>query len=126
MSNEEFKLTDENAKRIEAGQAEFYRLKEIVEKLQESNRSLREQVHLLGLDKVDLQRQILRANEEKDIALGHRDEAIAKASGLTTLLGMVQKVVNDFEAPKVVTAIANKNGSEVGSEAVKKALENFK
>lgn len=115
-------ITPEAAERIAAGQREYYRIHKLVDDLKEKVANLEKKCHLLSLDKMDLEKQILRANEEKDIALGLKDEAITKAAAVTAILGMVAQTVNGFEAPKLVPKEQSKDANGWGTKAVENAL----
>lgn len=115
-------ITSEAADRIAAGQREYYRIHKLVNDLKDKVTELEKKCHLLSLDKMDLEKQILRAHEERDIALGLKDEAITKAAALTAILGMVAQTVNGFDAPKITAKEQPKDANGWGTKAVENAL----
>jgi uncharacterized protein (DUF3084 family) len=121
-------LTEEDRKLVEAGLVTMRKVQNDLRLANEKVTHQEQEIKLLELEIKSLKNEILKANDERDIALGRRDEAERRATTLTALHGMIQKILNEtnIEMPAVMTQpqLEPPTAETVGMKAIEKELSN--
>lgn len=111
-------LTEDALARIEAGRIAMEQLRKVSEDRRIALETAEHQMKLMNLEIASMGKQVLQAEQGREIALGVRNEAVEAYVAIKTKLEAVQKITAEFEPPPV----RKQNGAETGLAAVEGAV----
>lgn len=113
-------LTDEATKKVEAGQIAWHQMVQELTETHEALTQARERIKMMELEIDSMGKQILRAEQDREIALGRKDEAEHAHVAIRTKLEAIISIAKEYEPKPKMNGAAELGAAAVAGAVIQK------